>query len=331
MNAQDKIQLLLTEGSKISCDETNNNFKNATYIPPFYNEEKFKRGQQFYNKYLFSLFFAKLMGLIATLCVPTILKILMFTDMSDTPYKAYKRYVATILHMNVWYRKDFRPDSELWKSVRLVRGMHNSTSGRVCKAGLSRISQKDMALTQFGFMGFALCRSEMIGIHKATDEELEAFVHVWRVVGYLMGMEDRFNLCTGTLEEIREKCNILLEKVFLPEVSKQDPNFLKMTSALLTGLWVMNPILQVDGFMTYFYMLVSENNNNNNLLAKQIQTYKGFILVSIQWTVYYLRYEWCRIILNFLQAMSIWLMIYCPYLAYFKYGYRNTRVRIFSS
>lgn len=53
------------------------------------------------------------------------------------------------------------------------------------------INQKDMALTQFGFMGFALVRNKMVGIHEATEEEWKAFVHVWRVIGYILGIEDK--------------------------------------------------------------------------------------------------------------------------------------------
>lgn len=57
--------------------------------------------------------------------------------------------------------------------------------------GLNRITQKDMALTQFGFMGYALARPKEIGIYNATREELESLIHIWRVVGYILGMEDR--------------------------------------------------------------------------------------------------------------------------------------------
>lgn len=72
-----------------------------------------------------------------------------------------------------------------------VKDKHNSVSKRCCNAGLGRISQKDMALTQYGFMGYALAMREKIGLH-AKEEDLRALVHVWRVIGYVMGIEDRF-------------------------------------------------------------------------------------------------------------------------------------------
>lgn len=85
----------------------------------------------------------------------------------------------------------FKFISSLWKSLAEVNNKHSYASKKSCSAGLNKISQKDMALTQFGFMGFPLCRPEQIGIYHATEEELQAFTHVWRVVGYFMGIEDR--------------------------------------------------------------------------------------------------------------------------------------------
>lgn len=79
----------------------------------------------------------------------------------------------------------------LWKSLSAVRKMHNSASKSSDKAGDNRISQKDMALGQVALVGFSISRSKFFGIHHATEEELYAFIHVWRVIGYLLGIEDR--------------------------------------------------------------------------------------------------------------------------------------------
>lgn len=79
----------------------------------------------------------------------------------------------------------------LWQSIKEVKNLHNSASNRGCKAGLHRISQKDMVLTQFGFMGFQLTREKIFGVYNATPEDWEAFIHIWRVVGQLLGIEDR--------------------------------------------------------------------------------------------------------------------------------------------
>lgn len=48
-----------------------------------------------------------------------------------------------------------------------------------------------MAITQFGFMGYIVTKPKLVGIHYYDKEDMEAFVHVWRVIGYLMGVEDQ--------------------------------------------------------------------------------------------------------------------------------------------
>lgn len=48
-----------------------------------------------------------------------------------------------------------------------------------------------MALAQFGFIGFTMVSGDYLGV-KTTDEEMEGVVHLWRVIGSMLGMEDKF-------------------------------------------------------------------------------------------------------------------------------------------
>lgn len=57
-------------------------------------------------------------------------------------------------------------------------------------AGCGPISQRDMAITQFGFMGFPLLARKKLGLH-GSDEDLEGFIHFWRVIGHLLGISDQ--------------------------------------------------------------------------------------------------------------------------------------------
>lgn len=41
-------------------------------------------------------------------------------------------------------------------------------------------------------MGYALTHPEFLGLYGAREEDLEAFVHFWRVIGSLLGIEDRY-------------------------------------------------------------------------------------------------------------------------------------------
>lgn len=54
------------------------------------------------------------------------------------------------------------------------------------------INNADMAMIQCCFIGYILLYPQDIGIHGATDEDLEAFCHIWRCYGYYLGMEDKY-------------------------------------------------------------------------------------------------------------------------------------------
>lgn len=75
-------------------------------IPPFYDEKKFRLGQQTFHNNLFSMMIAKLCGLVSLLAISTILDVVMFTKKSGTPCLAYRRYAETVLHTCVWHEKD---------------------------------------------------------------------------------------------------------------------------------------------------------------------------------------------------------------------------------
>lgn len=70
------------------------------------------RGQQYFHTHIFAMFIAKFSGLITILAIPTIRNVLMYTKMSGEPLTAYRRYLATVFHMYVWYKSDFKPGSE---------------------------------------------------------------------------------------------------------------------------------------------------------------------------------------------------------------------------
>lgn len=78
----------------------------------------------------------------------------------------------------------------LFVSLKNVRKKHCIASKRSCEAGIGRISQLDMALTQFGFMGFTLLCADYLGV-ATNDEELDGLLHFWRVIGRMLGTEER--------------------------------------------------------------------------------------------------------------------------------------------
>ncbi|XP_039315505.1 uncharacterized protein LOC105203925 isoform X1 [Solenopsis invicta] len=97
-----RLQMIINEGAKSLMD-----FDNAKpELPSFYDEKKFRLGQQAFYNNIFSMMIAKLCGLLSLLAIPSILNVLVFTKKSGTACLAYKRYAETILHTQIWLEKD---------------------------------------------------------------------------------------------------------------------------------------------------------------------------------------------------------------------------------
>ena len=77
------------------------------------------------------------------------------------------------------------------ESLKIVRRKHCVAFRRSTKAGVHKPTQLDMALAQFGFIGYIIVCEKYVGI-SVTPEEREGVVHLWRVIGSMLGMDDKF-------------------------------------------------------------------------------------------------------------------------------------------
>lgn len=193
---------------------------------------------------------------------------LLATGNHDDVSKLFKRYLSTQQRVRSWYEEDpFDPETSAYKNLRAVRALHqnvlklmNTKTGRVIgKDKNIWVSQYDMALTQWAFIGILILYPKECGLHPATKQELEELIHFWRVMGYLNGIEDRFNLCGGNYDYTYTLFHAIWEQVYKPVVlvaPHPAPTGFEMTKGLLLALRVFNPSLKWTCFMKYWYKVL---------------------------------------------------------------------------
>lgn len=81
--------------------------------------------------------------------------------------------------------------SRWFKALNIIRTKHVKGSRSHIKKGFHGIYHHDMAITQFGFMGYAFIVPERVGLGHRTQEDLEGLNHFWQVTGHLLGIDDR--------------------------------------------------------------------------------------------------------------------------------------------
>ena len=94
-----------------------------------------------------------------------------------------------------------------------------------------------MSGTQFAFMGLVILHPEKFGISRATDKELEGFVHMWRCIGWVLGIDDRFNFCRlDSLTQARQWASYFEGKLVLPSLKiSLTKEYEQMGRAVATG------------------------------------------------------------------------------------------------
>lgn len=147
------------------------------------------RAQHVFKENYFSIFYAMYLGLLTILAIPSIIRVLIHTKKSSCDMSAYKRYMQTIYHTLAWFRNDLKPGTKAWESLSAVRKMHFHGSRSASSSKVGMISQKDMAITQFGFMGFTVINKQQTGL-QANQQEIEDYCHFWRVIGHVIGIKD---------------------------------------------------------------------------------------------------------------------------------------------
>ncbi|XP_059048670.1 uncharacterized protein LOC131843902 [Achroia grisella] len=215
-------------------------------LPKWFDEKKFNRGRRFFWNFSFSLATSMMIGLIAVISVPSILKILVSTRRSNSVFTAYRRYLSTLLHVTSWFENELKPGSISWRSLHAVRKRHLHAALASKKKGLGVVSQRDMALTLFGFIGYSILMPDKFSVSQLTPDDWDSYNHLWSVIGYMIGIEDKYNICRKTPEETREICQILLDRVYRPSMESVPEHFEHSARVLLDGLSSINPTVEIE-------------------------------------------------------------------------------------
>lgn len=174
------------------------------------------------------------------------------------------------LHLNVSKRLNSTPNEDLKKDMTLSGSPVWSTMKdslqedfqSACPFRMSRpidhtrpdklfVSQLDMSITQFGFVGLMVTYPEKFGAANATKEELEGFVHLWRGIGYLLGIEDEYNFCAGTFEEVIQRCHHMVESWVKPSFQNITEDWEHMSRVLVEGLSYYVPLTTFEVTLMY--------------------------------------------------------------------------------
>lgn len=298
------------------------------------------RGQESYFHYRFMVTTGMVTGLVAVLAIPTILKVLISTKQSSSPMTAYRRYIRTIMHVVSWHSHPLVPGTEAWKSMSMVRNAHKRSSKYSIKKDTGIISQTDLALTQFGFLGFVMLEAEKYGM--MDQDYFEGNTHLWRTIGHMLGLSDEFNLCTDSWESTRPRLLIVRDEIFKPSLENTSPEFTQMITALIDGLWAYLPTLTIGSFLFFtkrmagcrgyeFFQSELLKDTDDCKLTYYDLSWRDRFYVSygLFLTERLYRFSIVRNYMNFRTWLDYKINMYFPFRAIVMFGIKAAYVRIF--
>lgn len=250
--------------------------------PPWFEPETFARVKSLYERHMMALNFAHLSGLLLLVRVDSIFVTLSATGESSSVSKLFKRYYYTLRHVKRWYEGDiFDPKCDAQQSLLIVRGMHNKVSEKFNDKATSEeddddeselkaadsaccpvhISQYDIMLTQFAFIGFIMTNPKKIGLIEDFNRgDLESLVHFWRVIGYYLGLSERYNLCSYEIQDIVGLCKAFIKleyrKSILAKGLDEPPGIMSVN---IVRAVKFIPLITFYGMMKHIYEIIDHD------------------------------------------------------------------------
>ena len=108
-----------------------------------------------------------------------------------------------------------------------------SSSGPVTR--VQHITQYDMAVVHSGFFSAVLLYSSQFGI-SCCRSELDDYVFFWRVLGYLFGVDDRYNICSSGLDSAIATCKEIETEVMSKGLRNPPDGWKEMADAYISGV-----------------------------------------------------------------------------------------------
>ncbi|XP_011165513.2 uncharacterized protein LOC105199902 isoform X1 [Solenopsis invicta] len=294
-------------------------------LPDWYDEKLYKEAQNYYKRNIMSIGAANITGLILTLSVMTILKVILYTKQSNSACSAFNRYMKTALHTHNLYTCDPNDTNSKWyKTINVIRWRHKVVTRKLKSAGMEEISQRDMVLTQYGFAGYVFIAPKYFGLCNTLEED-EAFNHFWRVNGYMLGISDSLNLCRKNAKETAELCQKIKE-LYTSYLSKPSPEFDRIMSNAIDGFSYIDITINKDIFLAIVYELHD--------LPYQKLRWSTWLNIKYRKLIIYLScVPYIRTIIriynNFLASFLLWNLQNFPILAWLKFGKNNVQLNLY--
>ncbi|KAF4730470.1 Dynein, axonemal, light intermediate chain 1 [Perkinsus olseni] len=189
-------------------------------LPSWVDPDLVRRGQAVFAERGRPLFSAMMVSLMLGSRISRFADVLLHSPGSycRAPLQTFRRFRDTGAHVLCWLTPEsdlFDPQSPARGSLLQVRAMHLAARRRVeslgrCDVGVP-VSQYDLAIVLLAFSGMAVDYVKNdFGFDEMSRSDIDAYIQLWRYIGWLLGIADRYNPCGSV-----GRCSELLADFYL--------------------------------------------------------------------------------------------------------------------
>lgn len=157
----------------------------------------------------------------------------------------------------------------------------------------------------------------------------------------MIGFICRYNLCTDSIEETFERLEVVRSQFLKPSLQFPPEKFEEMTKNIVEGMWCFNPLddyipvifftKRICGVPGYEYLdnEIAEAAQDQELEYKKLSWYSRWgVYSSVIIHEHLLQIAPIRWFFNIDTLFHEFLIRYFPFLAFFKFGFKNAYVKI---
>ncbi|KAJ3189490.1 hypothetical protein HDU85_003121 [Gaertneriomyces sp. JEL0708] len=211
----------------------------ARTVPDWVDWDIVNHGREVYWKHVFAIQSVLLYGSLAGgFSIPRVNDVLLATGYLSHRRHINRRLLQTgkMVHDSMYH--GLQPGSEGWRSVLRVRLLHASVRHRMSQrmAPLKNseetvvINQADLIGTLLGFQASVVAGLTRMWTYMSPADR-ESYTHLWRYIGYLVGVDERYNPLQYGFDQTLAALREYLELYFLPDRTSS-----QLSTTLLSSL-----------------------------------------------------------------------------------------------
>ena len=223
----------------------------ATKWPLWANMQRAQRGAAFFLRYLPACSACLLhLSLVGGYAAPRIARVLACSGAlgwSTSKHALNRSYTRLLETAQMVAEVMSAPDAMMplhgrgWRAVLRVRLLHAAVRTRMMRgtgSGEVVINQEDLIVTQLAFSAVVVDGLERLMPNEKFDEDaVEDFLHLWRIVGHFMGIEEKLNVACRSRVDARVWLQSLVCHLVKPDSLSQ-----RLAAATLMAVKLRPPI-----------------------------------------------------------------------------------------